>query len=493
MALVVGPRTTPLLTPHNLLINSINKVDVDTVVNSLTKWSQVGSKQLKEYINTAICGRWKDVDPVVVQEELKKALVESRRQQEWKDPNQRVNPSFTEALEALMNISYRKNAPKESVCKFTEVGIHIQGLVRQLIKMDQLLENFKCFKSTREKCHNLLQKIRNLGLEDLPNKEMHKKFKKSKLDKAYALLFSVVPIIMDIIEQIVEIICSEIPNADLTEEEVNEWANKAKKQVGEEHTVHVICDHYFWHINVNPLDNEREEINRLTRLLEARTKENQDLHLALKKSDAENQDLQLALKKHNSGAECSSETPKHESGIPYNELDALLGLCRQKVGQCNMVTQLETNYSTENFAYGVFDSRGGNLSVENGDINLFIPQGAISSPKQEIYIYIDPKARFLKGNQGMESQVKTRVAPIVTCGPPGTSFLSHVVLTFPHNAVEEEKWQFTAMRSEGDRHSGEWQNIDDVEDDDSIFIVDDGFCTVMVRHFTRFTITNSTF
>ncbi|XP_033111127.1 uncharacterized protein LOC117112168 [Anneissia japonica] len=522
MALVVRPQTSPLLTQQNLLINSIqpNNVDADTVVNTLTQYSEEGSKQLKEYINKEIQDRWKDVDPVDVQDDLKPALVEYRRQKNWKDPNQRKTPSFTEAIEALININNRKNVPKGSGCKFIEVGIHLQELVRQLMAMDQLLGNFKCFKSTREKYSNLLQKIRNLGLEHSVNKDMHNSFrKKPLLGRVYALLFSVVPIMLDIIEQIVEIICFEIPNAEITEEEVKDWANKAKQQASQQHFVHVRYDHYIRHINVDTTDNQIDGINELTRLLDAVIKENQDLHLALKKHDAvdtsddqteeinrlrrlldestkENQDLQLALKKHNAGEECSFETPKHESGIPYNELDALLRLCRQKAEQCNMETQLETNYSTENFAYGVFDSRGGNLSVGNGDINLFIPQGAISSLKQEIYIYIDPKARFLKENQGeikgLKRQVETRVAPIVTCGPPGTSFLSHVVLTFPHNAVEEEKWQFTAVRSEGDRQTDDWQNIDDVEDDDSFFIVDDGFCMFMVKHFTRFTITNST-
>ncbi|XP_078655558.1 UNC5C-like protein [Branchiostoma floridae x Branchiostoma belcheri] len=136
----------------------------------------------------------------------------------------------------------------------------------------------------------------------------------------------------------------------------------------------------------------------------------------------------------------------------------------------NLSIQLQTNYSSTNFAAGVFDHTGGHLSVPRHDVNLFIPPGAIEvGQRQTIHIFVPPSM-----NHG-------KPAPIVHCGPTGTTFRDHVILTFPVDHDDEIVPKFTNT-DEGSVE--DWQSL--LEDGDAASIVKNGKCTLFISHFTGF-------
>ncbi|CAH1238250.1 UNC5C [Branchiostoma lanceolatum] len=136
-----------------------------------------------------------------------------------------------------------------------------------------------------------------------------------------------------------------------------------------------------------------------------------------------------------------------------------------------MCIQLQTNYSSTNFAAGVFDDTGGHLSLPRHDINLFIPPGAIEAGQlKTIHIFVPP---------GMNCG---KPAPIVHCGPTGTTFADHVVLFFPVDPNHAEivpKFTNTEVGAEE-----EWQPL--FKDDGAASIVANGKCTLFLSHFTGF-------
>ncbi|XP_066302644.1 uncharacterized protein [Branchiostoma lanceolatum] len=133
--------------------------------------------------------------------------------------------------------------------------------------------------------------------------------------------------------------------------------------------------------------------------------------------------------------------------------------------------QLQTNFSSTNFASGVFDQIGGHLSLPYHDINLFIPPGAIEAGQlKTIHIFVPPSM-----NRG-------KPTPIVHCGPTGTTFADHVVLSFPVDPKYDKivpKFTNTEVGSEE-----EWQPL--LEDNDAASIVQNGRCTLFLSHFTGF-------
>ncbi|KAI8516172.1 hypothetical protein Bbelb_069850 [Branchiostoma belcheri] len=133
--------------------------------------------------------------------------------------------------------------------------------------------------------------------------------------------------------------------------------------------------------------------------------------------------------------------------------------------------QLHRNFSSTNFAVGVFDQGGGHLSLPYHDVNLFIPPGAIEVGQlKTIHIFVPPSM-----NHG-------KPAPIVHCGPTGTTFRDHVVLTFPVDPKYKKiipKFTNTEVGS-----LEEWQPL--IEDDDAASIVQNGKCTLFLYHFTGF-------
>ncbi|XP_078573540.1 netrin receptor UNC5C-like [Branchiostoma floridae x Branchiostoma japonicum] len=137
----------------------------------------------------------------------------------------------------------------------------------------------------------------------------------------------------------------------------------------------------------------------------------------------------------------------------------------------SMRIKLQTNYISTNFAAGAFDHTGGHLSLPRHDINLFIPPGAIEAGRlQTIHIFVPPSM-----NRG-------KPAPVVHCGPTGTTFRDHVILSFP---VDPDYDEIVPRFTNTDAGSTEqWQPM--LGDDDAAFIVNNGKCTLFITHFTGF-------
>ncbi|XP_070534693.1 uncharacterized protein [Ptychodera flava] len=126
----------------------------------------------------------------------------------------------------------------------------------------------------------------------------------------------------------------------------------------------------------------------------------------------------------------------------------------------------------ENFVGSVFDSKGGYLTLPSQEVVLYIPPGAIEE-KQRVYCH---------GNDykyGGIHDGKVVLSPIVHCGPDGAQFKEDVVLIYPHCAVNENQWNFTALTKP---MGGSWNELPDDE-----VIVKDEFVYVFLDHFTGFT------
>ena len=109
-------------------------------------------------------------------------------------------------------------------------------------------------------------------------------------------------------------------------------------------------------------------------------------------------------------------------------------------------------------AISYFTCEGGSLSLENYNVHLYIPRGGIPEGRlQQVYIYVNPNAPPVVGMDPPD----VVLSPMIQCGPPGLKFLDSVVLSFPHHAQEESKWELgVRMCSDDDNASQSWYPID---------------------------------
>ncbi|XP_070576813.1 netrin receptor UNC5C-like isoform X2 [Ptychodera flava] len=146
------------------------------------------------------------------------------------------------------------------------------------------------------------------------------------------------------------------------------------------------------------------------------------------------------------------------------------GTWRQSVFACSI------------FAAGMFDIEGGHLTLENMDIDLFIPPGALPEPTF-IYLCISTDPR----DRPRTTQNSISVSSVVYCGPPGLRFRERVILTYQHCADIEDK-DVRVVPFSTDTPPGEVPRFKRVsEDDSSLTFVDGKKCFVSVNHFTGFT------
>ncbi|XP_071947400.1 uncharacterized protein [Antedon mediterranea] len=126
----------------------------------------------------------------------------------------------------------------------------------------------------------------------------------------------------------------------------------------------------------------------------------------------------------------------------------------------------------------IVDSTGGTLHLKEEDIKLQIYSGAIEEGKS-VNISLE--------NIEIEMPVyrhhhETIISPIVKCGPEGTSFNKPCLLSFPHNAVNEENWEFTLLVK--DRIEDKWKQILLESDENQIYTLRNGQCFVQFISFT---------
>ncbi|XP_033114168.1 uncharacterized protein LOC117114590 [Anneissia japonica] len=127
------------------------------------------------------------------------------------------------------------------------------------------------------------------------------------------------------------------------------------------------------------------------------------------------------------------------------------------------------------------DSAGGDLELAN--IKLIIPEGAISEGEQLVEISLGHVIRDAYDIQ-VSNKLESRISPIVTCRPSGMVFKKPCLLSFPHNAVNEEWWKFTVLVR--DNSSGTWKRTDC--DDQHNISVRKGRCYIETKYFSDFTL-----
>ncbi|XP_033111133.1 netrin receptor UNC5A-like [Anneissia japonica] len=183
-----------------------------------------------------------------------------------------------------------------------------------------------------------------------------------------------------------------------------------------------------------------------------------------------------------------NDDPDGDLGVLDNKtengttLEKMLRMFDQKVSMCKLKDVTRINFTTSTFSAGIFDSKGGNLTISDAGVNLYIPPGAIPQrTRKEIYIYLDPHAYL-----NLKNEKETRIAPIIHCGPPGTSFEEPFILSFPHCADGEDQWTFSGLIQNSRDPGDHWQHIG--EDSDGICLVEGGDCIIIVNHFTKFTL-----
>ncbi|XP_033107152.1 UNC5C-like protein [Anneissia japonica] len=124
------------------------------------------------------------------------------------------------------------------------------------------------------------------------------------------------------------------------------------------------------------------------------------------------------------------------------------------------------------------DSNGGDLQL--GGIELQIPCGAIA---KDIQVDISLEQLAVDASDiPFSNHMESRISPIVYCRPPGTIFNKHCSLSFPHNAVHEDFWEFTLLMREN--FLDNWKKIEG-DDKNTTFTVRNGRCYIQTNHFTQ--------
>ncbi|XP_066280702.1 uncharacterized protein [Branchiostoma lanceolatum] len=163
-------------------------------------------------------------------------------------------------------------------------------------------------------------------------------------------------------------------------------------------------------------------------------------------------------------------------------LTHLLSKFRDIVGDSEAAGPDAVNFSTPRFVAGIFDRRGGHLTLENLGIDLYIPPDAVEHDGTEIFMY----ARGADESSTQETGKKWR-PPVIQCGPHGLKFNRHAILTVKHPAEDLKKWSFKFQASNTD--VGETPDWKDLTQDTSALCFAYGDKTVIfVDHFTLYNV-----
>ncbi|XP_071965522.1 uncharacterized protein [Antedon mediterranea] len=128
----------------------------------------------------------------------------------------------------------------------------------------------------------------------------------------------------------------------------------------------------------------------------------------------------------------------------------------------------------------IVGSTGGTLHLKNENIKLEIYPGAIEEGKK---VNISLENVFEETDLPVVSlPLESIISPIVKCGPEGTIFNKPCSLSFPHDAVDEENWEFTLLVK--DRIEDEWKHIPLKNGEKNIhFTLSKGRCCITLNHF----------
>ncbi|XP_077979840.1 uncharacterized protein LOC144435147 [Glandiceps talaboti] len=147
------------------------------------------------------------------------------------------------------------------------------------------------------------------------------------------------------------------------------------------------------------------------------------------------------------------------------------------------------SYATGYFAGGVFDHRGGELVLADGDVRLRITPNAVSKSlgPYKVYIYLTHNMKEYPKTSGVDGMY---LSPVIRCGPHGLAFEKPVLLSVKTAIEEGEYSSFKVFKSDTKPNEEcSWQ----VTDDDEAHCIwsrgpDRGYCITALKHFTLYRI-----
>ncbi|XP_071948785.1 netrin receptor UNC5B-a-like [Antedon mediterranea] len=126
----------------------------------------------------------------------------------------------------------------------------------------------------------------------------------------------------------------------------------------------------------------------------------------------------------------------------------------------------------------IVGSTGGTLHLKDEDIKLDIPPGAIEEGKT---VKISLENILEETDMPVSHPLESIISPIVKCGPEGTIFHKPCLLSFPHDAVNEEFWEFSLLFKEC--FQDEWKEKPEIDEKDIRFTLKDGQLCIYLNHF----------
>ncbi|XP_071949184.1 netrin receptor UNC5B-b-like [Antedon mediterranea] len=134
---------------------------------------------------------------------------------------------------------------------------------------------------------------------------------------------------------------------------------------------------------------------------------------------------------------------------------------------------------TDQIVEVIVDSTGGTLHLKDEDIKLEIHSEAIEGEEVKVTLEIFSEEIDIPISHPRESII----SPIIKCGPEGTTFNKPISLSFPHDAVNEENWEFTLLVK--DHIQDEWKQIALTNDRKDVhFTLNKGLCCITLNHFS---------
>ncbi|XP_078592644.1 uncharacterized protein LOC144871265 [Branchiostoma floridae x Branchiostoma japonicum] len=163
-------------------------------------------------------------------------------------------------------------------------------------------------------------------------------------------------------------------------------------------------------------------------------------------------------------------------------LTQLLSKFRGIVGDPGAVQPDAVNFSTPRFVAGIFDKRGGHLTLENLGMDLYIPPDAVDHDGTEIFMYARGEDESTTEETG-----KKWTPPVIQCGPHGLKFKTHVILTLKHPAGDLKKWSFKFQASNTDVGvTPDWKDL--TKDPSALCFAYGDKTVIFVDHFTLYNV-----
>ncbi|XP_033645943.1 uncharacterized protein LOC117305231 isoform X2 [Asterias rubens] len=145
-------------------------------------------------------------------------------------------------------------------------------------------------------------------------------------------------------------------------------------------------------------------------------------------------------------------------------------------------------FTSDRFACGMFDHRGGYLPLPAHKVSLYVTPHAIVGDEQEpIFVYVLPEStqEILVFENGEEV-----ISSTIVCGRTGHKFSSDVVLSFPvsthgqDNSVDQQViiWEYGMSTDDKPKQ----QVMDNILD--CFYSIQDNRCTLMVNQLAHFTV-----